>query len=101
MGKNNEKLEILFFYSTSKYESVATKLMLNNFLISNSIVEGYELKEIDFDKNNDLCKKYNVTGVPTTLILFEDKLRARHLGEFTNKELNILMTEALKRNKTQ
>ena len=75
--------------------------MFNNFLISNSIVKGFELKEIDFDKNNELCKKYNVTGVPTTLVLFRDKLRARHLGEFTNKELNILMTEALKLNKAQ
>jgi hypothetical protein len=101
MRITNDKLEILFFYSTLKYESVATKLILNNYLISNSIVERIVMKEIDFDKNNELCKKYNVTGVPTTLVLFKDELRVRHLGEFTHKELNILLTEALKLNKTQ
>lgn len=95
MSNDNEKLKILLFYSTSKYESVATKLILNNYLISNSFVEEFTLKEIDFDKNNKLCKKYNVTGVPTTLVFFKDQLRARHLGEFTHKELNILLREVL------
>jgi len=45
MRITNDKLEILFFYSTSKYESVATKLILNNYLISNSIVERIVLPE--------------------------------------------------------
>ncbi len=95
MNLSKEKFEILFFYSTSKYESVATKLVLNNFLVSNPLDKKFVLKEIEFDRNNELCKKYSVKGVPTTLVLFKDKLRARHLGEFTHKELNILMTEVL------
>ena len=101
MSNNNKKLEILFFYSTSKYESVATKLILNNYLINNSVEDRFLLKEIDFDKNNDVCKKYSVTGVPTTLVFLNKKLRARHLGEITNKELNVILTEALKPNKAQ
>ena len=95
MNLSKENFEILFFYSTSKYESVATKLVLNNFLVSNPLDKKFVLKEIEFDRNNELCKKYSVTGVPTTLVLIKDKLRARHLGEFTHKELNILMTEVL------
>ena len=101
MGNINEKLSILFFYSSSKYETVATKLVLSNYLINVSFAERFVLKEIDYDKNIDICKRYNVTGVPTTLVLFNGELRARHLGEFTHKELNILLTEALKLNKTQ
>jgi hypothetical protein len=96
MNSSNEKFEILFFYSTSKYESVATKLVLNNYLISNTFNKNIVLKEIEFDRNNEFCKKYNINGVPTTLVLFNDQLRARHLGEYTNKELNILLSEVIK-----
>lgn len=92
----NEKLEILFFYNTSKYESVATKLVLNDYLINNSIDKRFVLREIQFDGNNELCKKYSVKGVPTTLVLLNNKLRARHLGEFTPKELNVLLENALR-----
>jgi hypothetical protein len=96
MNLTNEKFEILFFYSTSKYESVATKLVLNNYLISNTFNKNVVLKEIEFDRNNEFCKKYSINGVPTTLVLFNDQLRARHLGEYTYKELNILLSEAIK-----
>jgi len=95
MGMINEKLEILFFYSTSKYESVATKLVLKDYLISSSIYKRFVLREIEFDRNNDLCKKYSIKGVPTTLVLYNNKLRVRHLGEFTAKELNVLLENAL------
>jgi hypothetical protein len=101
MSTNNKKCEILFFYSASKYESIAAKLILNNYLISNSVSRKYNLKEIDFDKNIELCKKYNVTGVPTTLLYCNNELHARHLGEFTFNELNILLTKTIKFDKNQ
>lgn len=96
MNKINEKLEILFFYSTSKYESVATKLVLKDYLISSSIYKRFVLREIEYNRNSDICKKYNITGVPTTLVFFKDQLRARYLGEFTTKDLNVLFSEAEK-----
>lgn len=101
MNSSNEKFEILFFYSTSKYESVATKLELNNFLISSLKNKNIVLKEFELDKNRELCKKYNITGVPTTLVFFNDELRARYLGEFTTRELNVLLSKVGKINKNQ
>lgn len=98
MNLTNEKFEILFFYSTSKYESVATKLVLRNCLISSIIDKKFVLKEIEFDKNNELCKKYGISGVPTTLVIFNNEIRARHLGEFTYKELNVLLAGVIKVN---
>ena len=52
------------------------------------MVEKWLIKEIDFDKNTDLCKEYNVTGVPTTMIYNNKNLLHRHLGELSNKELD-------------
>lgn len=81
------------------YESVAAKLSLNNYLISNSIVKGFQLKEIDFDRSIDLCKKYKVTGVPTTMIYHNDSLFYRHLGELSHKELDSLFERITSINK--
>ena len=88
MTKNNKKYEILFFYSTSKYESVKTKLFLNNYLISNSVFEKCVFKEIEIEKDTEICKKYNVIGVPTTIFFHNKSLFYRHLGELSNKELD-------------
>ncbi len=96
MTNNNEKCEILFFYSTSKYESVAARIAFKNLLMTNSSLGNYTLKEIDLDKDIEICKKFNVTGVPTTLFYYKNKLRARHLGEISKKELNILLIKVVK-----
>ena len=87
------KYEILFFFSTSNYDSVTTKLILNNYLFSKSINNKCILKEIDIDNNSELCKKYNVSGVPTTMVFFNNELLYRHLGELSNKELDLVFKE--------
>jgi len=93
MSSNNGKIEILFFYSISMYENVRTKLILNDYLNSNVIAKEIVLKEIDFDKEIDLCKKYNVTGVPTTIVYHNEKQFYRHLGELSDNELEFLFAK--------
>lgn len=45
-----------------------------------SILAGMEWGYVDFDKEKEMAKSYDVTSVPTFLILEGDKVVRRHVG---------------------
>lgn len=87
------KLEILFFYDRYNRESLVTKSVLAERFEKKTKTAGLKLNNIDIKKNPTLCKKYKVIGVPTTLIIKNNELILRHLGQLNEEEINIILGE--------
>lgn len=87
------KLEILFFYDRYNRESVLTKSVLSKQFEKRKKDIDLKLNNIDITKNITLCKKYKVSGVPTTLIIKDKEPILRHLGQLSEEEINIILNE--------
>jgi thioredoxin-like negative regulator of GroEL len=49
--------------------------------------EGFDIQIIDVDKDKDSSTKYKISLLPTTVILYEDKEKARYTGKITEENL--------------
>ena len=65
---------------------------MSEFLISEPDLKNIKLVEVNYDQINPLFKEHRVDGVPTILVFVNNELRVRHLGEFTKKELKMILT---------
>jgi hypothetical protein len=54
------------------------------------------MHEINFDKNKEICDKYNVYGVPTILIIENKVISGRYSGLVDSGELNSLLEPVIK-----
>jgi thioredoxin 1 len=48
---------------------------------------GIELKEVDVDEQPELASQYNIRGVPTLVLIEDDKEVKRHSGILQVKQL--------------
>lgn len=85
--------QIYFFFSNHSYESLNTKFILSSVLGQNTNLLKIGYKEINVNKDPLLCTKYNVQGVPTTLILKKDKVINKVLGELGVEQVISLIKE--------
>ena len=92
--------KILFFYSHYNPVSLNSKIVLSKALDKVSSSLKMSFKFIDVLTDPELCKKYCVSGVPTTLILSNESIVTRLLGEFEENEI-LLLIEQLRKNKTE
>jgi len=74
------------FFSNTNQISLSTRKALGEVVKKGS--QGFNLKvrEVDYDKEKDVCRQYGVYGVPVTLVFRNDKLIGRHYGEITPEE---------------
>jgi thioredoxin 1 len=56
--------------------------------------EGIKMIRIDMDKNADVARKFDVVGVPTTLLFKSGMIKWRHSG-ILNKEQLVTQFDAL------
>ena len=83
-------MEILFFYNNYSLESLRTKS-----IFSKAFEKKPELKfrNIEVTREPLVCKKYNVLGTPTTLVLKNKIPILKHLGQLDEKEIHLLINE--------
>lgn len=87
--------EILFFYSHFHPGSLRAKVILSKAIDQLSRKIRIKYKSIDVLTDQQMCKKFSVSGVPTTLWVKNDKIFARLLGEFSEEEIMIFLTQEI------
>ncbi len=55
--------------------------------------EGYDIQIIDSDKEANLSKQYNISSLPTTIIIKDKKEIKRFIGKITVNELRNYLTK--------
>lgn len=49
--------------------------------------EGYSIQIIEINKEKELTKQYEITALPTTIILVDNKEKARIVGQISIEDL--------------
>jgi thioredoxin 1 len=95
-NKINRHNEIIlnFFYKDNNHDCQITRKALYNIL--DNYFDDIVMREINFDKNYNICKAYNVYGVPTLLILNNNKILNRYSGILNSQEIKSVLDQLLR-----
>lgn len=89
--------EILFFYSHYNPDSLRAKIVLLRTMDKVASSLKLKVRSIDVLNEPQLCEKYCVGGVPTTLIINNNNIVTKLLGEFDESEILILLKQIEKK----
>ena len=83
-----------FFYKDNNHDCQITRKALYNIL--DNYIDDIVMREINFDKNYNICNAYNVYGVPTLLILNNNKILNRYSGILDSQEIKSVLDQLLR-----
>ena len=89
--------EIIFFYSHYHPGSLRAKIVLSKALDKIASSLKLNFRSVDVLNEPQLCEKYCVGGVPTTLIVNNNNIVTKLLGEFDEKEILLLIKQTEKK----
>ncbi|MBE0550979.1 MAG: hypothetical protein IH619_01185 [Ignavibacterium sp.] len=89
--------EIIFFYSHYNPDSLRTKIVLSKALSKIASSLKLNFRSVDVLNEPQLCEKYCVGGVPTTLIVNNNNIVTKLLGEFDENEILLLLKQTEKK----
>jgi hypothetical protein len=89
--------EIIFFYSHYHPGSLRAKIVLSKALDKIASSLKLNFRSVDVLNEPQLCEKYCVGGVPTTLIVNNNNIVTKLLGEFDENEILLLLKQTEKK----
>jgi len=89
------EIKIMFFYSDSNKISLETRSVINEFVWKDHQELNIKVKQINYDKEKDLCKQYGVKGTSVMLVFLNRKLVGKHYCEVTHDEVKTMLYECL------
>lgn len=87
-NKPNE-ISLKFFYRDNNLDCQITRKGLYSIL--DNYLDKIIVQEINFDNNKEICDAHNVYGVPTLLIIKNNKVLNRYSGILDSSEINVLL----------
>ena len=78
------------FFSNTNHVSLNTRKALGEAVKKGSQGVNLKVREVDFDNEKEVCRKYGVYGIPVMLVFCNDKLIGRHYGEITPEEFEAI-----------
>jgi thioredoxin-like negative regulator of GroEL len=78
-----------FFYRDNSPDCQITRRALYHIL--NNYLDKIVMHEINFDRNKEICDLFHVYGVPTLLIIKNNKILTRYSGILDPSEINVLL----------
>lgn len=81
------KFELLHFTATWCQPCKKNTPIILSFIEQNV---GLKYTKIDVDKSEDLVKQYDISSVPTLIVLENGEIKSRRSGVLTEKELQEL-----------
>ena len=92
-NKLNE-ISLYFFYRDNSLDCQITRRTL--YRILENYLDKIIIQEINFDQNKEICDAYNVYGVPTLLIIKNNKVLNRYSGILDFCEIDALLDPVIK-----
>lgn len=83
----------MLFFSNLDYVSLITKTVLGEVVKKYYREFNIKVREVNCDSEKEVCKLYDVSGVPVTLVFWNDDLTGRHHGEITFKEFKAMLKD--------
>jgi len=90
------ELSIMMFYSNFNQASLNTREALNEFIRTHNQNFKIEIKEVDYDKERNLCQQYGVNGIPVLIVFLNQKLVGQYYGEIASEEFETIIQDCLK-----
>ena len=87
------EITVMLFFSNSNYVSLITKTVLGEVVKKYYREFNIKVRAVNCDSEKEVCKLYDVSGVPVTLVFCNDELIGRHHGEITFKEFKALLKD--------
>ncbi|PKL82414.1 MAG: hypothetical protein CVV24_10260 [Ignavibacteriae bacterium HGW-Ignavibacteriae-3] len=85
-------MELLFFYDKYSPESLKSKSAVSK-IITQKRKKNIRIRNIEISGMRSVCKKYNVMGIPTLVLLRKQKPVLKLLGQMTEDELNRIIDQ--------
>ena len=96
LNKNNPyKIKVNFFYKDNNPECQLTRRAL--YKILDNYIDKITMREINFDHNKKICDDFRIYGVPTLLIIKNNKILNRYSGILDSKEIQLVLDLLLER----
>lgn len=83
-------LVAMLFFSDTNHVSLRTKKALSEVVRKGIQNCNIKVREVDYDNEKEVCKKYGVSGIPVTLVFWHEKLIRRYHGEITREEFEAM-----------
>jgi hypothetical protein len=87
------EIAVMLFFSNSNYVSLITKTVLGGVVKRCYREFNIKVREVNYDREKEVCRLYGVGGVPVTLVFWNDELIGRHHGEITFKEFKAMLKD--------
>lgn len=87
--KRLSEITLSFFYRDNNLDCQITRRALYNIL--DNYLDKIVMKEINFDQNKSICENYNVYGIPTLLIIKDNKVLNRYSGILDSNEIIVFL----------
>jgi hypothetical protein len=84
---------VMVFFSNFNERSVRTRLAIREFVERHPVPGGITAREVNYEKDREICLQYGVTGTPALFLFRKQELISRHFGEITNAELAKLLRD--------
>ena len=83
------KITLNFFYRDNNPDCQITRRAIYDIL--DNYFDKLIMKEINFDNNKAICDSYKVYGIPTLLILKNNKVLNRYSGILDSDEIRLFL----------
>ena len=82
---------VIVFFSEFNERSVRTRVALREFIEKHLFPGGIKTREVNCEKEREVCLEYGVTGTPALFLFRKQELIGRHFGEISQDELARLL----------
>ncbi len=83
------KITLNFFYRDNNPDCQITRRAIYDIL--DNYLDKITMKEINFDQNKAICESYKVYGIPTLLIMKDNKVLNRYSGILDSDEIRLFL----------
>ncbi|MBC8391697.1 MAG: thioredoxin family protein [Deltaproteobacteria bacterium] len=88
----------MLFYSNRNQASLNTRIAVNEFLEKHKQPFKIKVNKVNYDRENNICRQYGVTGIPTLLVFSNQELIGCHYGEITYEEFKTIIITTISKN---
>lgn len=91
-----DDISLNLFYRDNSLECQITRKAL--YTILDKYPDAIMIQEINYDDNREICETFHVYGVPTLLIISNNKVINRYSGILDTREIDTILKSLLKNN---
>ncbi|MCA9735477.1 MAG: thioredoxin family protein [Deferribacteres bacterium] len=90
-----KQYSLMLFYRVENMESQATRIAINEAIQQFDLHKKVIIEEVEYDRENELCKRYNIYGIPTLLTFVNRNLVEKFYGQIQKTDIEKIIRDLI------